>query len=204
VYAETWKLAEESLRDVEIIVILGTDHAGPRSERLFEEIGYGEITLTRQNYHTPLGTLQTSQQIVDTIATAIGDERAFVDELNHRAEHSIELAMVWLQYFLGENRPQIVPILCGSYHRFTQGEAHPDKHESPGKFMNVLSQALDGRRVVVVAAADLAHVGPAFGDELAFREEERSDLERADSTLLDAIASGSSGASAACRRSIMR
>jgi len=153
VYARVWRCAEEMARAAELAVIVGTDHSGAD----------GRITLTRQNYVTPYGTLPTAGSVVDRIAQAIGPEMAYADELHHRSEHSIELAAVWLHHMREGKACQLVPILCGSYRRFLRGAASPEHAVETVALVDALRDATRGRQVLVVAAADLSHVGPAFG-----------------------------------------
>ena len=56
-----------------------------------------------------------------------------------------------------------------------------------------LAGALAGRRALVVAAADLAHVGPAFGDAAPLADAEKAALAHADAALLAAAAAGDAG-----------
>jgi AmmeMemoRadiSam system protein B len=56
--------------------------------------------------------------------------------------------------------------------------------------LQVLKQVTEERRTLVVAAADLAHVGPAFGGP-PLDEEKKAQLERADEALLGQICAGS-------------
>jgi AmmeMemoRadiSam system protein B len=155
VYARVWKRAREAVRAADLVVLLGTDHMG----------GDGTLTLTRQHYATPFGVLPTARGVVDALADALGAETAFADELHHRSEHSIELAAVWLHLVRGrEEEPcEVVPILCGSFGHFVGGDREPASDLAVNALVDVLRQAMDGRQALVVAAADLAHVGPAFG-----------------------------------------
>lgn len=178
VYGKTWEPAVASARAADAVVIFGTDHIG----------GLGALTLTRQGYRTPFGLLPVERAAVDAVEDALGPA-AFAEEIHHRAEHSIELAAVWLHWALGgESRP-IVPILCGSFAHFTSGEGDPACDERINAMLRALHASLAGKRVLAVAAADLAHVGPAFGDS-PFREEERKRLALQDDASLVAIAEG--------------
>jgi len=153
VYAKVWGRAQESVREADLVIILGTDHFGEDNP----------LTLTRQNYATPYGTLPTATSLVDELAASIDERIAFNGELYHKAEHSIELAAVWLHH-IREGKPcEILPILCGSFERFIKGETHPDEDLLLQKFNKTLSLAIADRSTLVVAAGDLAHVGPAFG-----------------------------------------
>ena len=153
VYAQTWKHAQEAVRAADVAIVIGTDHNG----------GEGRVTLTRQHYATPYGTLPTAHGIVDVLAEAVGPELAFADELHHRGEHSIELAAVWLHHIRGGEPCEVVPILCGSFGRYLRGEAHPAQDSTIAALIDALHKATSGRKVLFVAAADLAHIGPAFG-----------------------------------------
>jgi AmmeMemoRadiSam system protein B len=157
VYAQVWKQAQTAVKAADLVVLLGTDHMG----------GDGTVTLTRQSYSTPFGILPTSGEVVDALVGALGAEAAFADELHHRSEHSIELAAVWLHYMRGGEPCDVVPILCGSFGHFVQGEVEtgPENDSEISALVDALRQAMDGRRALVVAAADLSHVGPAFGGQ---------------------------------------
>jgi AmmeMemoRadiSam system protein B len=157
VYAQVWKQAEAEVRAADLVVLLGTDHLG----------GDGALTLTRQHYGTPFGILPTSGEVVDALAGALGEKVAFADELHHLTEHSIELAAVWLHMMRGEEPCEVVPILCGSFGHFVRGEAETGPEHDPeiNVLVDALRRAIDGRRSLVVAAADLSHVGPAFGGQ---------------------------------------
>jgi AmmeMemoRadiSam system protein B len=181
VYAQVWNQAEDAIRSAELAVIFGTDHFG----------GDASITLTRQNYATPFGVLPTARGIVDELAAAIGEPSAFDGELRHRGEHSVELAAVWLHHTREERECEVVPILCGSFARFTSGLAEAAEDERINRMVSILRKHMAGRRTVVVAAADLAHVGPAFGGEpvdLAGRAR----LQESDAELIDRMCDGDS------------
>ena len=181
-YAEVWSGAAVAVAEAEVAVIFGTDHSG----------GPGRLTLTRQSYATPFGTLPTDQDIVDALAAEIGEEEAFAEEYHHRREHSIELALVWLHYFLQPREIPIVPILCGSFYPFVLGEASLEGHDVIRRALDALRRACEGRKTLYIAAGDLAHVGPAFGDALPRSPLDRATLRQADDGLMDAITSGDS------------
>jgi len=182
VYAGLWQRAAETARQAELIVVLGTDHHGG-----------GLLTLTRQHYATPWGVLPTAGDAVDALAQAIGEQEALGDELYHRAEHSIELAVVWLHAMLGERRPQLLPVLVGSFQGFIDGQGRPEGHAGLNAVVAALQEIAARRRTLLVAAGDLSHVGPAFGGPpLDFVA--RAQLKGADDQLLQAICTGDAGA----------
>jgi MEMO1 family protein len=154
VYAQVWGHAAETVQQADLAIVFGTDH--------FSE-GY-PISLTRQNYATPYGVLPTAVEIVDRLAAIIGQELAFAGELHHRREHSIELAAVWMHHIRGGRPIEIVPILTGSLDTMLRPQNGSQSFNLEA-VLDELRSTMHGRRVIVVAAGDLAHVGPAFGGQ---------------------------------------
>jgi len=179
VYARIWKRAADAVCAAELVVLIGTDHSG----------GPGRITLTRQHYATPFGVLPTAQDVVDEVASAVGPEQVFTEELHHRTEHSIELAAVWLHHMRAGTPCELVPVLCGSFAHFVRGDAEPTADERMARAVQVLRQAVTGRNALVIAAADLAHVGPAFGGQ-PVDVWGRARLQAADEEIMERMSAG--------------
>ena len=179
VYARVWKRATEIAKAADLVVLLGTDHYGAD----------GRLTLTRQHYSTPFGVLPTAREVVDGLAEAMGQDEAFGEELHHRSEHSIELAAVWLHHVRGEKPCELVPVLCGGFGHFVRGEAALDRDPTMTAFIDALRETTAGRRVLVVASADLSHVGPAFGGQ-PLDLVGRARLQAADEALIERMCAG--------------
>lgn len=177
IYGGVWATAAPSVKEADLIVILGTDHNG----------GEGEITLTRQCYETPWGIVPTDQEVVDRIATLAGDDAVFTAELRHRGEHSVEAALIWAHYLIKDKSCRVVPVLCGSFDSFIHQKANPATSGAISATIKTLREIATSRRTIVVAAADLAHVGPAFGDLLPLDLAARAKLEAQDRRLLDIL-----------------
>lgn len=192
VYARLWRRAAPALRAAEVVVIFGTDHNGSP----------GRLTLARRPYATPWGVLPPDIDAVEAMAAELGEEAAFGEELHHRAEHSVELAAVWLHHVRGGEPCVVIPVLCGHPLPYLIGARSqrqgPDGDglgsepaaEAAQRAIRALREALHGRRVVAVAAADLAHVGPAFGDPTPFSTIDKARVRLADDELLAACAEG--------------
>ncbi len=178
VYAQIWQRMAQAAREAELVILFGTDHYG---SDLF--------TLTRQNYATPYGILPTEASIVDALATIIGEEAAFAGELRHRGEHSLELVALWLHHMRGGVPCNLVPILCGGLHRFLYNGHQPHQDPTLQQVIAALQQLTAGRRVLIVASGDLAHVGPAFGGK-ALTAQSRATLRQADEELIRAMRAG--------------
>lgn len=183
VYAKVWRRAEAAVQEADLALIFGTDHNGSP----------GALTLTRQPYATPFGLLPTDEELVEHVAAAIGPENAFAEELHHRQEHSVELSAVWLHWLRRQNPCPMIPILCGSFQRFIDAGRHPDNDELLAAAVAALQEATAGKRVLVVASVDLAHVGPNFGDAFAMDQARRQALVASDGRLIEAILGGDAG-----------
>ena len=181
-YARLWQQAQDDLGSIELVIVLGTDHQG----------GLGRITPTLQNYHTPYGTIETDTDTAEEIAGILG-KSAFDEELHHRSEHSIELALVWMHHFMRDADVLALPILCGSFHHFTNGGSSPREDDSMTEILDVLGRTMKSRRTLVIAAGDLAHVGPAFGDLEPLDDMAKARLKAEDGASINAICSGSPG-----------
>ena len=159
-YAMIWEQVRSELREVELFVVFGTDHNGdgPR------------LTLTNQNYESPIGGLETDRELVGELAKILSadesiDDHPFADEFNHVGEHSIELASVWLHRAVGSSQAKMLPVLCGSLARaLPEGGPGVEAHPQISSVIGRLKDTAGRRRTVFIAAADLSHVGPAFGD----------------------------------------
>ncbi len=172
VYAQVWKRAAQMAQEAELVILLGTDHYGS-----------DPFTLTRQHYATPYGVLPTAMPIVDQLAEVIGEEAAFAGELRHRSEHSLELVAVWLHHMRDGQPCDLVPILCGGFHRFLHAATTPDQDPTVASVIEILQTVAKGRRTLIIASGDLAHVGPAFGGA-PLNAASRAQLRAADERLI--------------------
>lgn len=152
-YARVWASAAEVVQQAELVIILATDHNGAQP---------GAISLTYQNYASPLGVMPTDTALVKRLAQALGPQKVFAGELLHREEWSIELVLVWLQYMRGEKPCLILPVLCGSFFHFMMGQASIEAEPQFNIFLDILRQEMSQSRTLIVASGDLAHMGPAF------------------------------------------
>jgi AmmeMemoRadiSam system protein B len=182
IYAQVWQMAAEAVREADLAVILGTNH----------QDCHKLITLTRQNYYTPWGVLPTAGDVVDEVAAVLGEGEVFAEELHHRNEHSVEVAAVWLHYLAKDRNCELVPVLCGSFYRFIEGGEQPGSNEQLALFVDTLKRVTDNKRTLIIAAGDLSHVGPAFGDGYRIGPAEKASLSTSDTELMDTMAKGDS------------
>ena len=180
VYAGVWHRAAQTAREAEVAIILGTNH----------QAGHKLFTLTEKSYATPWGELPVAGDVVDAVSRGLGEQEVYDEEFSHRNEHSVEAAAVWLHYFTKGRGCKLVPVLCGSFQRFIDEDKQPGDGDEINCFIDTLIKATSGRRTLIVAAGDLAHVGPAFGDIYAIDALERAKLSAADNDLVTAIIKG--------------
>jgi AmmeMemoRadiSam system protein B len=159
--------------DADLFVILGTAHVTP--PRLF--------TLTRLDFATPLGAVLTDRPLVERLAREVGEDEVLGDEHVHADEHSVELPL--LAVVRAVRRPfQVLPVLCSSISHL------PDPTAETGRFVGALRAAVHGRKVCFVAGADLAHVGPLYGDRAPASTGERAELAAMDRRTLARLEAG--------------
>jgi AmmeMemoRadiSam system protein B len=180
VYAEAWRAGAKAAREAELVIMFGTDHHGSA----------GTLTLTKQSYATPWGVIPTDGPVIDALVSALGKEATLAEELHHRGEHSIELAAVWLHFIRGGAPVPMVPILCGHFGTFVEGRLDPADHEPFAEAVKVLREVMRSRKTLVVAAADLAHAGPAFGDPYGLDFIGKAQMRNADERLLETVYAG--------------
>lgn len=163
-------------------LILGTVH-GPISRA---------FALTRKDFETPLGMAETDQDFLDRLLAEVG-EGYLEEELAHRGEHSIEFQAVFLRHRMPPAHPvRILPVLCGSFHRFVEDRRSPGEEQGIESFVAALRETMAtlGGRTVIMASADLAHVGPRFGDPRQITPGQLREVGDADREMLESVEAG--------------
>ncbi len=138
-----------------LVVILGTCHGEME----------GPFALTRKNFLTPFGLVETDAGLVEGLARAAGMD-GLGDELSHRSEHSIEIQLPLLCFiFGGADRFRLLPITCNSFQAFIEEGRSPAEDPQVSSFLSALRGLLSalGEEAFFLASADLAHVGRRFG-----------------------------------------
>jgi MEMO1 family protein len=167
------------------IVILGTNHQSSHSSAV----------LTRKDFDTIFGRVQVDVGLVDAMASRISGD-PFAGELDHRAEHSIELAATMLSYAGLHERVKIVPILVGGFTEYIQSGLPPMASPAVKELIEVIRGVLADQPgdTALIGSVDLAHLGPQFGDQIELNDpflKQSRDLDRAS---LEKIARGDAGA----------
>jgi MEMO1 family protein len=186
-YAWAYKPLADSA-GADLYIILGTSHCSGRTPYI----------LTRKDFETPLGLVETDADFVSRLQAKCADD-CFTDEYLHRGEHSIEFQVLFLKYVAQkraaltgqpEKSFKIVPILVSSFHEMMMSRTLPEQTEAVGMFLRSLREMADGdsRQVCFVAGVDLAHVGRQFGDTEPVTEDFLKWVEAEDRQLVDRLA----------------
>ncbi len=173
------------------VIILGTNHFGE---------GTG-VTGCPKGYESPLGVCEVDQRFVDSLSKHLGGANTdllFKNRFDHEREHSIELQMPWIQHCLGADDKGVFPKVFGVLiHDPTanNGESYDGKGLAFSPFVEAMTKALADMpgRTLLVSSADLSHVGPSFGDQIALAGDDpqvveaRNNVFRHDRDLLNMI-----------------
>jgi MEMO1 family protein len=182
-YAWTYAaLAERQPAD--LYVLLGTCHTPMHSP----------LAATGKAYDTPLGPATPDHRFLRLLESCYPGD-LYQDEYQHRGEHSLEFQAVYLRYLglTGEtNGAGVVPLLCGSLHEWCSTGDSPLRRPEVAQVVAALREAIASYpgRVCLLAGADLAHVGPQFGDRVMVTSAVREAVETADRAMLELICRG--------------
>lgn len=114
-------------------VILGPNHTGRGSG----------LAVTTEDFQTPLGVVRVDRELAKALRKDLVDE----DSEAHRAEHSIEVQLPFLQYLSPEF--SFVPICMGF-----------QDYEAAASVGKTIRDSIQGRDAVVIASTDLSHYVP--------------------------------------------
>lgn len=160
------------------VVVIGTAHT-PMNEL---------YSLCEKDFDTPLGPVPVDHELCGRVREALGSG-ADRDLLTHRGEHSIELQALWIRHIYGDS-VGIVPILAGSLGDFLDGERDPKEAASEPAIVRLaecLRDAVENDNALILASADLSHVGPRFGDNHEITNHYLSEVEEADRDYLESL-----------------
>lgn len=117
----------------ETFIVIGPKHSA-----------YGSpVALTTEEFNTPLGNVAIDKDLAESLHTGVIDD----DITSHRNEHSIEVQLPFLQYLKADIK--FVPICIGH-----------QTYKMAKEVGNIISTAIEGKDVVVLASTDFSHYVP--------------------------------------------
>lgn len=170
--------------DAALFVVVATAHYSGR-----------RFTLTRQNFVSPFGRVETDQAHIDRIVRHYGPG-LFDDPYAHAAEHSVELEVVGMQFAFGDRPFRIVPLVVGSFFDCVGGRCRPGGKRDVARMIAALrrAEAGAGEPVCYLISGDLAHIGPKFDDPDLVDDDMLRHSQAQDDVLLDrAVAADADG-----------
>jgi MEMO1 family protein len=165
--AKGYASAYQCLRNAspERVVVLGVGHQG------FQ----GLFALTDKEYSTPLGNVKTESPALERLRDA-GKGVIATDDFAHKAEHSIEFQVIFLQHLLEEKPFRMIPILCGSLLASLPEYSRAAYRKEVAPLLEALKEIVNTPGTLVVAGVDLSHTGLKFGHTMDARHlESRSE-----------------------------
>lgn len=194
-YGRAYRTARRRLADLATetgpevrFVILGTNHAGRHFDRTIA---------CDKDFRTPLGTARTDMAFVRRLSDRLGTDLT-TGAVDHGREHSIELQVRMLQHLFGAS-VRVAGVLCPDPCGPTGTRPLRGEGADLGEFADALADLVDADeaegdgqavRTVLVASADLAHVGTEFGDPEPAGRERLTEVAGRDGELLSAIDRG--------------
>jgi len=139
--AHLYKVIGENVRDVNTVIILGTNHTG---------LGGAITTTKRYIWSTPLGEVDTDDEFINELLKINLVEE---EPLAHLEEHSVEVQLPFLQFVL-KNKFKLVPIVVR--------ELNVSVLRSMAKAIKDISDKLQ-RNILLIASSDFTHHGSMYG-----------------------------------------
>ncbi len=161
--APCYAAAYATLRDAPLAtryVILGTNHFGRSLS----------VVATDKDFYTPFGRVSTDRDFLQRLERQLGHTLTRC-AFDHQTEHSIELHVHLLQRLHGDRPFTIVPLLCPDPSGATGTRPVDGYGPDLGEFADELAGLLreeesrSDEQTIVIASADLSHVGRRFGEE---------------------------------------
>lgn len=153
------------------VVILGTNHFGMATG----------VCGCDKGYETPLGISPADDAFMHALRERLGSDNAarlFAHRYDHEREHSIELQVAWIQHVFapGDGDNGHVPVFGALVHDPTvnSGSSYDGEGLAFEPFVDALRDVLASLpgKSLIVASADLSHVGPQFGDQVTLAGEQ--------------------------------
>ncbi|MDY6973328.1 MAG: AmmeMemoRadiSam system protein B [Thermodesulfobacteriota bacterium] len=143
------------------VVVLGVGH----------HMTWDLFCLTEKDFQTPLGTVRNDREAVQELMKA-GRSIISDNDFVHKAEHSVEFQLIFLQHLLEEDSFTLIPILCGPLEPSLSEYTREAFLEKADPFLRALSGLLSDQvgETLILVGIDLSHIGQKFGHGVPARQ----------------------------------
>jgi len=148
------------------VVVLGTNHFGQSTG----------VCACDKGFESPFGVCESDKAFFEKVRSNLPAEqrdRLTEHRFDHEREHSIELQIPWIQHAFGAGDDGSFPkVFAALVHdpASNNGESYDGNGVDLMAFVEAVKRAIDDSpgTTLVIASADLSHVGSSFGDETPF------------------------------------
>ncbi|HBS29943.1 MAG TPA: AmmeMemoRadiSam system protein B, partial [Phycisphaerales bacterium] len=148
------------------VVILGTNHFGQSTG----------VCACDKGFESPFGVCEHDGDFASRVSAHLSPQQRaqlLENRYDHEREHSVELQIPWIQHVFGSRSDERFPPV---YAVLVHDPAHNNGESYDGNglgllpFVDALKKAIAGApgTTLIVASADLSHVGASFGDQTPF------------------------------------
>ncbi len=175
------------------IIILGTNHFGMSTG----------VCGCDKGFASPLGVCEVDGEFLDLLKQELGEHAGtyLENRYDHEREHSIELHLPWIQKAFGKDESGQYPkVLAALVHDpvANNGESYDGNGLGIQPFIDAMKSAIEKApgRTLIIASADLSHVGRSFGDQRSIVGEDpdaqafRNEIVQHDQEMLKLVCEG--------------
>lgn len=170
----------------ERVILLGTSHYAGLYPGIYEETPF---IVSDKTFKTPFGDFNADREVIDHLKQ-YGDQAgiSFHDRA-HRIEHSLEIHLLFLGYFLGTDIP-VTPILVNSLDEVLY-KSDGFQGEQTSRLGDAINEKIgEDKNTLFLISGDLSHIGKKFGDEKPAKSM-FDEVHEFDKELLDSAKAGS-------------
>ncbi len=160
------------------VLIFGTNHFGRATS----------VVATSKPFETPFGITNVDGAFLHEIEQRCG-QGLCADEFDHKREHSVELQVMCLQHMFGAENFAIVPFLCPNPCGPTGMKPFDGRGVHLDDFASAIRDAIreSDADTLLIAGADLSHVGQEFGDSFRIDDDFLTTVEARDHDALERL-----------------
>lgn len=178
--------ALDKIKKPDRVIMLGTSHYAGLYPGVYEQTPF---IVSNKSFKTPFGSFKADRELINHLRGHADEAGVTFYDRAHRIEHSLEVHLLFLGYFLGTDIP-VTPILVNSLDEVLyKSDGFQGKQTS--KLAGVINEKIkDDENTLFLISGDLSHVGKKFGDDKPAKSM-FDEVHEFDKELLDSAKQGS-------------